>query len=148
MTANNQVKFKPVETRLLGPMSLLVQSSTDDNSPAKGIDLILPTFTWALELRLYLPIPADKLTGKATEGYIRVDSDVETCICSPPTMRLSIRFPDSFYQKYGEYIEDKANFKIMTYVLGYLDPMVVIPQQDDNAEEQGSLEETLENASS
>ena len=68
MTANNQqqVQFKPIETRLLGPMSLLVQSSTEDNSPAKGIDLILPTFTCALEVRLYLPVPDEKLNGKVS----------------------------------------------------------------------------------
>ncbi len=155
MTANNQqqVQFKPIETRLLGPMSLLVQSSTEDNSPAKGIDLILPTFTWALEVRLYLPVPAEKLNGKATEGYIRVDSDVETFICSPPTMRLSVRFPDSFYEKYSEYIENQANFKIMTYVLGYLDQMAMqtLNQEANRAslnEESLSQEEVLENAQS
>ncbi|MDJ0624898.1 MAG: hypothetical protein QNJ31_00845 [Candidatus Caenarcaniphilales bacterium] len=139
----NQIQFKLIESRLLGPMSLLVQSNTDDGSPAKGIDLILPAFTWALEVRLFLPVPEKLLTGKATEGYKRVDADVEQFIFSPPTMRLSVRFPESFYEKYAEYIDDKTNFKIMAYVLGYIDrsmnPNAAAQQQN---QEQGSLEES------
>ncbi len=134
--ATNQIQFKQIDTRLLGPMSLIVQSNAEDGSPAKGIDLILPAFSWALEVRLYLPVPESLLNGKATEGYRRIDSDVEMFIMSPPTMRLSIRFPESFYEKYAEYITDKGNFKIMAYVLGYLDqPVMQAP------EEQGSIEE-------
>jgi hypothetical protein len=129
----NQIQFKQIETRLLGPMSLLVQSNTDDGAPAKGIDLILPAFTWALEVRLYLPVPESQMNGKATEGYRRVDQDVEMNIFSPPAMRLSLRFPEAFYEKYSELIENKSNFKVMAYVLGYIDQQVIAPQ--------GSLEE-------
>lgn len=141
----NQIQFKLIESRLLGPMSLLVQSNTEDGSPAKGIDLILPAFTWALEVRLFLPVPESLLTGKATEGYKRVDSDVEMFIFSPPTMRLSVRFPDSFYEKYAEYIQDKSNFKVMAYVLGYIDRTAPAAQgiagQQQIGEQEGSLEE-------
>jgi hypothetical protein len=135
----NQIQFKLIESRLLGPMSLLVQSNTDDGAPAKGIDLILPAFTWALEVRLFLPVPEALLTGKATEGYVRVDSDVEMFIFSPPTMRLSVRFPQSFYDKYQEYIQDSSNFKVMAYVLGYIDRSA-IPQPAEQQQE-GSLED-------
>jgi hypothetical protein len=137
----NQIQFKLIESRLLGPMSLLVQSNTEDGAQAKGIDLILPAFTWALEVRLFLPVPESLLTGKATEGYVRVDSDVEMYIFSPPTMRLSVRFPDSFYEKYSEYIQDKSNFKVMAYVLGYID-RAVMPQASTAGEQEGTLEES------
>lgn len=125
-----QIQFKQVETRLLGPLSLAVQSNAEENnSPAKGIDLILPAFTWTLEVRLFLPVPEELLLPKATESYIRVDSEVETLISCPPNMRLSIRFSDSFYSKYDKYIEDKTNYKVMAYVLGYLDRAMYTPEQ-------------------
>jgi len=137
----NQIQFKLIEPRLLGPMSLLVQSNAEDGSPAKGIDLILPAFTWALELRLYLPLPQAQLTGKATEGYRRVDSDVELYIASPPTMRLSVRFPESFYEKYADYIEDKSNFKVMAYVVGYIDRAVGGSPEQQQLQQQGQPQE-------
>jgi hypothetical protein len=138
---NNQIQFKLVEPRLLGPMSLLVQSNAEDGAAAKGIDLILPAFTWALEVRLFLPVPEDQLSGKATEGYRRIDQDTEMFLFSPPTMKISVRFPESFYEKYNEYIQDRRNFKIMAYVLGYLD-RAALPQQADQQQQEGSLEES------
>ncbi|MDX1918507.1 MAG: hypothetical protein SFT81_05140 [Candidatus Caenarcaniphilales bacterium] len=124
-----QIQFKQIETRILGPMSLVVQSNTEEQSPAKGLDLILPAFSWSLEIRLFLPVPQALLTAKATEGYRRIDQDVELFIYSPPNMRLSVRFPDSFYEKYDSYIEDKNNFRVMAYVLGFIDrPSPLIPQ--------------------
>ncbi|MFN5539446.1 MAG: hypothetical protein ACK481_05235 [Candidatus Melainabacteria bacterium] len=136
-----QVQFKQVETRLLGPLSLLVQSNTEDGTPAKGLDLILPAFTWALEVRLFLPVPQELLLPKATESYRRVDNDVEMLISCPPNMRLSIRFPDSFYEKYGDHIENKSNYKIMAYVLGYLDRTPFTPQQAALASQQRQAQE-------
>jgi hypothetical protein len=150
MTTPNQIQFKQIEPRLLGPMSLLVQSNEEGVS-AKGIDLILPAFTWALEIRLFLPVPEAMLNGKATEGYRRIDQDVEISTFSPPTMRLSVRFPDGFYEKYAEYIENSANFKVMAYVLGYIDrpgdvSLEAQGQQALQNRQEGSISENSESA--
>jgi len=115
---NNQVQFKNVEPRLLGPMSLLVQGN--NNEPAKGIDLVLPAFSWALDLKIFLPVPQALLRSNSNEGYRCINQDIEYFIFSPPIMCLSIRFNDEFYKKYQDYIEDKSNFKLMVYIIGYI----------------------------
>ncbi len=114
------IQFKQVVSRVLGPMSLNVQSN-EAGERAKGIDIVLPAFTWALEVRIFLPIPTDKLAPQATEGFRRVDQDIESNIFSPPNMRLSLRFHDEFFNKHQDLITDSANFKIMAYVVGFID---------------------------
>lgn len=115
---NNQVQFKNVEPRLLGPMSLLVQGN--NNETAKGIDLVLPAFSWALDMKIFLPVPEALLRSNANEGYRCINQDIEYFLFSPPIMCLSIRFNDQFYKKYKDYIEDKSNFKLMAYIIGYI----------------------------
>jgi len=58
-------------------------------------------------------------------------------------MRLSVRFPESFYEKYADYIKDKSNFKVMAYVLGFIDKQIGAPKQQAQQQQvqEGSLQE-------
>ena len=137
---NNQVQFKNVEPRLLGPMSLLVQGN--NNEAAKGIDLVLPAFSWALDLKIFLPVPKALLRSNANEVYRCINQDIEYFIFSPPIMCLSIRFNDQFYEKYQAYIEDKSNFKLMVYIIGYINS----PANQENTNSLSNQRENSEQA--
>ena len=109
---NNQVQFKNVEPRLLGPMSLLVQGN--NNETAKGIDLVLPAFSWALDMKIFLPVPEALLRSNANEGYRCINQDIEYFLFSPPIMCLSIRFNDQFYKKYKDSVDPESAYDILT----------------------------------
>ena len=57
-------------------------------------------------------------------------------------MCLSIRFNDQFYEKYQAYIEDKSNFKLMVYIIGYINS----PANQENTNSLSNQRENSEQA--